>query len=227
MRYLFFVIATLLLIVGCESTETVNDVGPDDEVVGGAVIVDEVEEEVPCVIVPPPVAPPTNVDWELIATLQRNPLSPAEFYIFPEENKAISAAYEAGKHFIFEMGGELREGRTDLVRHYIFQPELPFQDKHKSAARVEYEDDTGVKWHIHLYIFLSQGWYATKEDLAGHKGIGLGIEFAITHTEPRGHFIGEGTDYRTQIGVMDSMHIIGRRNSVIEDWTRLRIYVSR
>lgn len=45
MRFLFFVIATLLLIVGCESTETVNDVGPDDEVVDGAVIVDEVEEE--------------------------------------------------------------------------------------------------------------------------------------------------------------------------------------
>ena len=227
MRFLFFVIATLLLLVGCESTETVNDVGPDDEVVGGAVIVDEVEEEVPCVIVPPPVAPPTNVDWELIATLQRNPLSPAEFYIFPEQNEAISAAYETGKHFIFEIGRELREGWTYVIRRYIIQPEPPFQDKNKSAARVEYEDDTGVKSHTHLYVFLSGGWYSTKEDLVGHKGMGLGIEFAITHIEPRGHFIGEGTDYSTQIGVMDSMHIIGRRNSVIEDWTRLRIYVSR
>ena len=227
MRFLFFVIATLLLLVGCESTETVNDVGPDDEVVGGAVIVDEVGEEVPCVIVPPPVAPPTNVDWELIATLQRNPLSPAEFYIFPEQNEAISAAYETGKHFIFEIGRELREGWTYVIRRYIIQPEPPFQDKNKSAARVEYEDDTGVKSHTHLYVFLSGGWYSTKEDLVGHKGMGLGIEFAITHIEPRGHFIGEGTDYSTQIGVMDSMHIIGRRNSVIEDWTRLRIYVSR
>ena len=214
MRFVFCVIALLLLIVGCEYFDDSEDMSESDDMLN--LVIDST-----------PVALPVDADWELIATLQRNPLSPTMFYIFPEQNEAISAAYEAGKHFIFEMGGELREGRTDPVRHYIIQPELPFQDKHKSAARVEYEDDTGVKWHTHLYVFLSEGWYVTAEDLVGHKGIGLGVEFAITHTEPRGHFIGEGTDYGTQIGVMDSMHIIGRRNSIIEDWTRLRVYVSR
>ena len=214
MRFVFCVIALLLLIVGCEYFDDSEDMSEWDDMLN--LVIDST-----------PVALPVDADWELIATLQRNPLSPTMFYIFPEQNEAISAAYEAGKHFIFEMGGELREGRTDPVRHYIIQPELPFQDKHKSAARVEYEDDTGVKWHTHLYVFLSEGWYVTAEDLVGHKGIGLGVEFAITHTEPRGHFIGEGTDYGTQIGVMDSMHIIGRRNSIIEDWTRLRVYVSR
>ena len=227
MRYLFFVIATLLLIVGCESTETVNDVGPDDEVVDGAVIVDEVEEEVPCVIVPPPVAPPTNADWELVATLQRNPLSPAMFYIFPEQNEAISAAYEAGKHFILELGGEFRAGWTDIVRHYIIQPDIPFQDKDKSATRVDEENKSGIKYHVNKYLFLSDRWYATEENLLGDIGVGLGIEFDLNHAEPRGNFIGEGTLYLTRIGVIDTTHLIGRRNSVIGDLTRLRIYVSR
>ena len=221
-------IVIALSLLGCESTETVNDMGPADEDVDGVESGDEtVEDKGPCVIVPPAVAPPTDVDWELIATLQRNPLSPAMFYIFPEQNEAISTAYEAGKHFIFEIGGELREGRTEPIRHYIIQPELPFQDKHKSFARLKDEDDKGVKWHIHLYVFLSEGWYVTAEDLVEHKGIGLGVEFAIHHVEPRGRFVGEGTDYLSQIGVMDSIHIIGRRNSIIEDWARLRVYVSR
>ena len=227
MRYLFFVIATLLLIVGCESTETVNVVGPDDEVVDGAVIVDEVEEEGPCVIVPPPVLPPVNADWELIATLQRNPLSPAKFYIFPEENEAISEAYEEGKHFIFELGGEFRAGWTDVFRHYIIQPEKPFQDKDKSPGQVRKENSSGIKDHVHKYLFLSDRWYRTKENFIGEKGIGLGVEFYLNHAEPRGHFIGEGTLYGSSIGVIDSSHLMGRRNSVIEDWTRLRIYVSR
>ena len=227
MRHLFCIIAILLLIIGCESTETINDTAPDYEVFDSAVIVDEIEEEIHCVIVPPPVAPPTNTDWELIATLQRNPLSPAMFYIFPEQNEAISDAYKAGKHFIFEIGGELREGRTDVVRHYIIQPELPFQDKHKSATRVSEENSSGIKYHVHKYLFLSDRWYATEENLLGDIGVGLGIEFYLNHAEPRGDFVGEGTLYLTRIGVIDSTHLIGRKNSVIEDWTRLRIYVSR
>ena len=214
MRFVFCVIAMLLLLVGCDYFDDSDDMSDPDAMFN--LVIDSM-----------PVALPVDADWELIATLQRNPLSPAMFYIFPEQNEAISDAYEAGKHFIFEIGHELREGRVDAVRHYIIQPELPFQDKHKSSARVKHEDDKGVKWHTHLYVFLSEGWYVTAEDLVGHKGIGLGVEFAITHTEPRGHFIGEGTDYGTQMGVMDSMHIIGRRNSIIEDWTRLRVYVSR
>ena len=55
-----------------------------------------------------PVALPVDADWELIATLQRNPLDPGMFYIFPEQNEAIGKAYEAGKHFIFEIGWSLR-----------------------------------------------------------------------------------------------------------------------
>lgn len=56
----------------------------------------------------PPVAIPTDAEWELIATLQRNPLRPSEFYIFEEDSIAMATAYIEGKHFIFEIGGENR-----------------------------------------------------------------------------------------------------------------------
>ena len=39
----------------------------------------------------PPVAIPTDAEWELIATLQRNPLKPASFYLFDEDKDAIAS----------------------------------------------------------------------------------------------------------------------------------------
>ena len=178
----------------------------------------------------PVVAIPTDVDWELIATLQRDPLDPGEFYIFPEENEAISKAYEAGKHFIFEIGGEFNEGRRGVIRHYIIQPEVPFQDQHKNPIAVEEERAEGTKWHIHRYRFLSEGWYATAETLVGDEGIGLGVEIHLLHVDWPAEFpfpAVKGTDYSSSIGVMDSSGLLGRSNSAIGREVRLRIYVSR
>ena len=168
------------------------------------------EPEAELVIDSTPVALPVDVDWELIATLQRNPLDPGMFYIFPEENEAISKAYEAGKHFIFEIGGELREGMkgaSTTIRHYIIQPEIPFQDQHKGPYKVKWEEDEGTKRHLHYYTFLSRGWYATHEDLVGDEGIGLGVEIDITHIDWPAEFpfpAVKKTNYYSSIGVMDS-----------------------
>ena len=85
---------------------TKNDVSPE-------------EVDPPVIDSTPVVAIPTDVDWELIATLQRDPLSPGEFYIFPEQNEAISKAYEGG-----EIGGEFNEGWGKIIRHYIIHPEI-------------------------------------------------------------------------------------------------------
>ncbi len=211
MRSPFCVIAMLLLLVGCG-------------------YFDDSEDAPNLVIDSTPVALPVDADWELIATLQRNQLEPAMFYISEEHNEAISTAYEAGKHFIFEIGGEFNEGRTDMVRHYIIHPEVPFQDQHKDPYRVREEKREGTKWHIHTYTFLSQGWYVTEEDLVGQKGIGLGVDLSLFHFDwpQEGPFPAiKGTNYGNRIGVMDSTHVIGRSNSVINEWIRLRIYVSR
>ena len=179
----------------------------------------------------PVVAIPTDVDWELVATLERNPLRPGEFYIFPEQKEAISKAYEAGKHFIFEIGFEFNEvGWGDVIRHYIIQPEIPFQDQHKDPFLVIKEEADGTKRHIHNYTFLSEGWYATAETLVGEVGIGLGVEISITHIDwpAEGPFPAvKGIDYDSSIGVIDSSGLLGRSNSAINREARLRIYVSR
>lgn len=172
----------------------------------------------------PIVAIPVDADWELIATLQRNPLKPAEFYIFPHQNEAINAAYRLGKHFIFEFGREIKERNVNRIRHYIIQPEPPFQDKDKDALQLKHEEGTGGKFDVHFYTFLSEGWYEPVANALGVGGeaIGLGVQFdlstlddiAIGHTE-----IG-------LIGRLDSP-TIGRGRSFIHESTRLRIYVSR
>ncbi len=190
----------------------------------------EAEDVDPPVIDSTPVVIPTDVDWELIATLQRNPLDPEMFYIFPEQKEAISKPYEEGKHFIFEIGGEFREGNSNVIRHYIIQPEAPFQDQHKLPRVVIVEEADGTKWHVHNYTFLSEGWYATHQDLIGNEGIGLGVQFEIQHIDwpAEGLFPAvKKINYNSSIGVMDSSGSLGRSNSAIGRDARLRIYVSR
>ena len=65
MRFLVCVITTLL-IAGCGYFDDSDDMA--NPVIGST-----------------PIVIPVDADWELIATLQRNPLSPAAFYIFPEQ----------------------------------------------------------------------------------------------------------------------------------------------
>ena len=198
--------------------ETVDDTASVDETV---------EDTESCVIVPPPVEIPTDADWELIATLERNPLRPTQFYIFPEQAEAIITAYVAGKHFIFEIGKDPIETNNNRIRHYIIQPEPPFQDKHKADWQIAGEDDSGVKFHNHYYAFLSEGWYTHDSD---YGAVGLGVEFSEMHTEPRGEFKDKGTLQGVKIGLIDQFYtpIVGLGGrSFIKDWVRLRIYVSK
>lgn len=117
-----------------------------------------------------------------------------------------------------------------VIRHYIIQPEIPLQDKHKDPFFVKQEEIDETKWHTHYYTFLSEGWYESHEDLVGNEGIGLGVQIDITHIDWPAEFpfpAIKGTDYYSSIGVMDSSGTLGRSNSAIGRETRLRIYVSR
>ena len=174
-----------------------------------------------------PVVIPTNADWKLIATLERNPLKPSEFYIFPEQEETIITGYVAGKHFIFEIGRNPIETNNNRIRHYIIQPEPPFQDKHKADWQIAGEDDSGVKFHNHYYAFLSEGWYTHDSD---YGAVGLGVEFSEMHTKPRGSFKDKGTLQSVKIGLIDQLNtsIIGLGGrSFIKAQTRLRVYVSK
>ena len=190
----------------------------------------EAEDVDPPVIDSTPVVIPTDVDWELIATLECNPLDPEMFYVFDEDMETISKAYGEGKDFIFELGGAFREGGSRVIRHYVIQPDVPFQDKDKPFLVQKSEEDSGTKWHIHYYTFLSEGWYSTHQDLIGNEGIGLGVEFLIQEIDWEADWFGpalEDTNYSFSAGVMDSSGLLGRSNSAIGYDVNLRIYASR
>ena len=163
----------------------------------------------------PPVALPTDANWELIATLQRNPLRPFEFYLFEEDNDAIATAYIAGKHFIFEIGGENRSRQVGQARYYIIQPEPPFQDK--DALQAGLEQRTGFKSGLHTYKFQSSGWYVTKEQrntnwlITSPKATGFVVEFS--------EFIKPTATIRLNSDTSG--------NHYIREWARLRVYVSK
>ncbi len=174
-----------------------------------------------------PVVIPVDGDWELIATLERNPLDPAMFYVFPEQNELIMEAYLAGKHFIFEIGFDLIHEVAD--RYYIIQPHAPFQDKHKDPYRVWLDKKKGVKIDAHTFHFLANlpdNWYTSVPDhLEGFnsgKALGLGVDFSV-HT----WFDNGSKNYGVRIGLLHDSFTIGRGNHFIKEGIRLRIYVSR
>ena len=210
MRFLLCVLATLL-IGGCDYFDDSEDTLPDDS-----------EDTLPLVMDSTPVVIPTDADWELIATLERNPLRPVTFYIFDWQNEAIESAYRAGKHFIFEIGREHRETGSIVVRHYIIQPMPPFQDVDKHPGQLDKEEKDSGAFHVHRYAFLSEGWYVSK---LNSPAIGLGVEFDLTFfVDERKIEIGQ-----TTIGLIDTLDnpIIGKGLSYIEGEVRLRIYVSQ
>ena len=215
MRFLFCVIAMLLLVVGCDYFDDSDDTS------GSGDMLNLVVDSTPVVI-------PTDADWDLIATLEHNPLRPTEFYIFPEQEQAIITAYVAGKHFIFEIGSDPIEIFKNKIRHYIIQPEKPFLDANKADWQVASEKDSGVKFHNHYYAFLSEGWY--KPD-SQYGAVGLGVEFSEFHTRPTEEFPDPATTTQgVKIGLIDDLSsaIVGLGGrSFIKAEIRLRIYVSR
>ena len=161
----------------------------------------------------PPVAIPTDAEWELTATLQRNPLRPAEFYLFDEDNEAIAAAYIAGKHFIFEIGGENRGRQINQARYYIIQPKPPFLDEDKDALLLAHEERTGFKSGLHIYHFETLGgWFVPKKSWSGDTdgATGIVVEFSA--------FIKPTVTIELNNP---------RSQSYIKEWARLRVYVSR
>ena len=205
MRYTLLLIA-VLLIVGCEVDNPFTQDTPQTIVI------------------------PADADWELIATLERNPLRPETFYIFDWQAEVINTAYVDGKHFIFEIGKEHRETYRNKIRHYIIQPTLPFQDVDKHPGQVSQWKAEGVKFDGHRYFFLSEGWYIPKENLIGEHAIGLGVEFDLTHFKPTEEFPAPAeTLHNVRIGLINTLDnpIIGQGPSYIEADARLRIYVSQ
>ena len=73
--------------------------------------------------------PTPNQDWELIATLERNPLKPSHFYVpdgtvehLPDLTDVINGAFAEGKHFIFVIKKSLS---IKHIQFYLLQTAPP------------------------------------------------------------------------------------------------------
>ena len=211
----FLLCATaILLIAGCDYFDD-DTTHPDEE------IIEPVTYDSTPVILPP------NADWELIATLERNPLKPATFYIFDWQKEVINQAYRDGKHFIFEIGNVHRGGSGSPIRFYILQPTPPFRDEDKHPNILANERANGGAFYTHYYYFpSSQGWYraATRYgEETVYSAIGLEVIFDGTVIDGQ-HF------HSIEIGLYDSRWLsltgIGGDNYIRADF-RLRIYVNK
>ena len=128
-RFLIFTLLALCLI-GCgeEGIET----NPDIPTVN--------------VVFPETACPNPDNNWELIATLERNPLNPSHFYVpdgkaehLPDLTDTINGAYAEGKYFIFAIK---KDSFIHHIQFYLLQPTPPVFDKANTPAE-----------HLHFEIF--------------------------------------------------------------------------
>ena len=96
-------LATIILtVLGCDYFDDSDEMSDSDNML--TLVVDST-----------PVVIPVDADWDLIATLERNPLKTNRVLYFSRTSRAaINTAYVEGKHFIFEIGKEPIETSTSI-----------------------------------------------------------------------------------------------------------------
>ena len=205
-RFLIFTLLALCLI-GCgeEGIET----NPDIPTVN--------------VVFPETACPNPDNNWELIATLERNPLKPSHFYVpdgkaehLPDLTDTINGAYAEGKDFIFAIK---KDSFIHHIQFYLLQPTPPVFDKANTPAG-----------HIHFKIFRWQFpsepiWYRSTHFGFGKTTdttyAGLSVEFDLTPdlNNPPKRKYWQPPKFFVSINHHDT-------NFIILDGRQLQIYVS-
>ena len=128
-------------------------------------------------VTPEVTCPNPDNSWELIATLERNPLQPYQFYVPDELVDPINGAYEEGKDFIFVIKGGVSINNKQF---YIQQQGQPV-----------FEEGFAPPGHIHFKIFRwhfpsEPTWYRFTRGAPGFEHLqdrtyaGLSVEFDLT-----------------------------------------------
>ena len=171
---------------------------------------------------PESTCPIPNNDWELIATLQRNPLQPYQFYVPDELVDPINGAYVEGKDFIFVIRADFSINHKQF---YILQTSPPV-----------FEKPPALEEHIHFEIFRwhfpsEPTWYRFTRTAPGLEHLrdltyaGLSMEFDLTpdlNKPPKRKYwqppsFGVGENERNGLS----------GSGVIFDSRQLQIYVSK
>ena len=223
-----FLIFTLLVIclIGC-AEESENPLTSEETTDPDILTSEETDPDIPTVnvVLAETACPTPNQDWELIATLERNPLNPSHFYVpdgkaehLPDLTDTINGAYAEGKDFIFAIK---KDSFIHHIQFYLLQPTPPVFDKANTPAG-----------HIHFKIFRWQFpsepiWYRSTHFGFG-KAItdttyaGLSVEFDLTPdlNNPPKRKYWQPPKFFVSINHSDTKF-------VIHDNNQLQIYVSR
>ena len=175
-----FLIFTLLVIclIGCGEEGIETD--PDIPTVNGEEGI-ETDPDIPTVnvVFPETACPNPDNNWELIATLERNPLNPSHFYVpdgkaehLPDLTDTINGAYAEGKDFIFAIK---KDSFIHHIQFYLLQPTPPVFDKANTPAG-----------HVHFKIFR---WQFPSEPI-WYRSTHFGLRKTITDTTYAGFSVG-------------------------------------
>ena len=144
-----FLIFTLLVIclIGC-AEESENPLTSEETTDPDIPTIVETDPDIPTVnvVLAETACPTPNQDWELIATLERNPLKPSHFYVsdgtvehLPDLTDTINGAFAEGKDFIFAIN---QERNIRNRQFYLLQASPPV-----------YKIRPGTEDHTHFKIF--------------------------------------------------------------------------
>ena len=166
--------------------------------------------------------PLPDANWELIATLERNPLRTSDFYVPdgkvkypPDLTDVLNGAYAEGKHFIFVIH---RQYSIEHVQFYLFQPAPPVYDEPEAGPG-------HIHYHIFKWHFPSDeswnSWYQSKT-VRDTTYAGLSVEFDLTPDQnipPRRKYWQPPKFFVSSGSFGSGFHIL--------DGITLRIYVNR
>ena len=226
-RFLIFTLLAICLMGCAEENDTLmteNDTLMTDEetvetVPDNAPVVNLVLAEVTC--------PAPNNDWELVATLQRNPLKPSHFYVpdgefehLPDLTDTLNGAFAEGKHFIFVIKESFVINQRQF---YLLQPEPPVFERRPGPRPPGHVDFEIFQWQ-----FPSEPqWYRSTHFGLGKATAdltyaGLSVEFDLTPdlNDPPERKYWQPPKFFVSINHSET-------NFVIDDDTQLQIYVSK
>ena len=225
-RFLIFTLLVLCLI-GCDIE---NPFTSEEHTETESQSADEVADtEIPTVNVVYPVTtcPNPNNSWELVATLERNPLQPHQFYVpdgevehLPDLTDVINGAFAEGKHFIFVIK---RQHNINQIQFYLLQPAPPVFEGRPGPRPSGHVDFKIFRWQFPS----DDTWYRSThfglgKELADTNYAGLSVEFDLTPdlNDPPKRKYWQPPKFFVSINHRDT-------NFVIHDGIQLQIYVSR
>ena len=165
---LTFTLLFAFCFIGCDIENPFTSEEPTDAETDTQASDEATDAKLPTVnvVFPTMECPPPNHDWELLATLERDPLNPYKFYVpdgkvahLPDLTDTLNGAYAEGKDFIFVIRNiDWRVNKSIPIQHYLLQVAPPVNTTPPEVI------GKGIPWEEYRWQFQSKGWYKEKRE---------------------------------------------------------------